>query len=527
MNGFGTLVRLALRRDRILLPVWIAGLTFMVVFSATATKDLYPDPADLATAAETINATASLVALYGKVYDPTSLGAVSLIKMTAFGAALVSILFVFITVRHSRSEEESGRLELVQAGAVGRAAPLAAAVAVGMGASAVLGTGVALGLGLVGLPAPGAVAFGLGWASSGIVFTAIAAVAAQVTTSARAAIGLGVAMVGVAYALRALGDLAQGDPGLLSWLSPIGWSQQFRPFAGDRWWVVVLPLLAVGVLVSVAFALRSRRDLGAGLVPDRPGPAVGTIRTVTGLAWRLQRGLLLAWLAGAALMGLALGSIASNVQGLLDSEQMRGYLEVLGGEQAITDAFLAAEIALMGAIVAAYGVAATSRLGHEETSGHAELLLSTATTRVAWAASHVGLALAGVAAVMLVAGGSVGFAHGLTVNDPLGQSMRMTGAALAQVPAAWVVVAAVMVLFGWLPRWLSAAWGLLVALVVLGEFGALWQLPTWVLELSPFGHSPRLPGGDVAVGSLAGLVVVAAALAAVGFVGWRRRDVRT
>ena len=121
----------------------------------------------------------------------------------------------------------------------------------------------------------------------------------------------------------------------------------------------------------------------------------------------------------------------------------------------------------------------------------------------------------------------MGFAHGLTVNDPLGQSMRMTGAALAQVPAAWVVVAAVMVLFGWLPRWLSAAWGLLVALVVLGEFGALWQLPTWVLELSPFGHSPRLPGGDVAVGSLAGLVVVAAALAAVGFVGWRRRDVRT
>ncbi|MDQ1247055.1 MAG: polyether ionophore transport system permease protein, partial [Actinomycetota bacterium] len=396
-----------------------------------------------------------------------------------------------------------------------------------MGASVVLGGCVALGLGLVGLPWSGACAFGLGWAASGIVFTAIGAVAAQVTTSARAAVGLGMTAVGVAYALRAMGDLAQGDPGLLSWLSPIGWSQQFRPFAGDRWWVAVLPLLATAVLVPLAFALRSRRDLGSGLIPERPGPPVGRIDGAPGLAWRLQRGLLLAWLAGAAVMGLALGSIAHNVQGLLDSEQMRGYLELLGGEQALTDAFLAAEMALMGAIVAAYGVAATSRLRHEEAAGHAELILATATGRVAWAASHFGLALGGVAAVLLVAGSAVGFSHGTTIADPLGQTLRMAGAALAQVPAAWVVAAAVLVLFGWLPRALAAAWGLLVAFIVFGEFGALWELPDWVLDLSPFRHSPRLPGAaDVGAiaGSLTGLVLVTVVLAAVGFVGWRRRD---
>ena len=102
MNGTGALVRLALRRDRVLLPAWVLGLSLMVVFSVSATKDLYPTKQSLVSAAETINATAALVAMYGKVYDPTSVGALSLIKLTAFGAALVAILFVFVAIRHTR-----------------------------------------------------------------------------------------------------------------------------------------------------------------------------------------------------------------------------------------------------------------------------------------------------------------------------------------------------------------------------------------------------------------------------------------
>ena len=394
LRGTGRLLLLALRRDRILLPAWILGFTLMVTFSVTATKDLYPTDESLASAADLINATAALVALYGKVYV-TTLGAVSLIKMTVFGAALVAILFVFLVVRHSRAEEESGRLELVAAGAVGRAAPLTAALLLGIGSSLALGVVTALGLSLVGLPVAGSVAFGLSWALSGIVFSAVAAVAAQVTTSARAAIGLGLMGVGIAYALRAVGDLAQGDPGWLSWLSPIGWSQQIRPFAGDRWWVTVLPVAATVVLVVVAYALRSRRDLGSGLLPDRLGPAVGRIDGVPALAWRLQRGMFFAWLIAATVMGFVLGSVANNVSGFFDSPEMQRYLVLLGGEQGLTEAFLAAEVGILGALIGAYGIAATLRLRTEETSGHAESVLAGGTTRIRWAASHFVIALLG------------------------------------------------------------------------------------------------------------------------------------
>lgn len=524
MTGTWVLLRLALRRDRVLIPIWILGLAATAVFSVTATEGMYPTPASLSTAAETINATAALVALYGKVYDPTSIGALSLIKLTAFGSTMVAVLFVFVVIRHSRAEEESGRLELVGAGGVGRAASLAAAMLTGVAASVLLGAVTALGLAFAGLPVAGAAAFGLGWALSGVVFSSVAGLVAQLTTSARAAIGLGMAAVGLSYVLRAVGDTAAGDPGWASWLSPIGWSQQIRPFAGDRWPVALLPLAAAAILAAMAFRLRSRRDLGSGLLPDRPGPAMGRVGGAFGLAFRLQRGMLAAWVVGAALLGLVLGSIVNSVTGLLDSDQMRRYLTLLGGEQGVTDAFLAAEVGLLGAIVAAYAVAATSRLRSEEVSGHAELLLAGPIARIRWAAGHVVVAMLGVAAILLTAGAAIGLAHGLAVHAVAAEMVRLIGACAAQIPAAWVMSAVVVFLFGWRPRWVVAAWGLLVGCILLAEFGRLWQVPDWLLDMSPFAHSPRLPGGSWAAGSLALLMLVGGALAVAGLTRWRSRD---
>lgn len=525
LHGMGALLRLALRRDRILLPAWLLGFAAMATFSVVATKDLYPSDQDLQAASDLINATASLVALYGKIYAPTSLGAVSLIKMTAFGAALVSVLFVFLTVRHSRAEEESGRLELVAAGSVGRGAPLAAAMALGVGASLVLGGLTAAGLAAAGLPVAGSVAFGISWAMSGIVFTMIAAVAAQISTSGRAALGWGLIGVGVAYALRAVGDLAAGDPGWLSWLSPIGWSQQIRPFAGDRWWVIAIAVIVAVGFATLAFVLRGRRDLGAGFVADRPGPAIGSIDGVPALAWRLQRPVVLAWLAAAAIFGFVLGSVAHNVSGFFDSPQMQQYLVLLGGEQGLTDAFLAAEVAILSVLVAAFGISAVGRMRAEEAAGHTDLLLATATTRVRWAASHVVIALLGGAAILLVAGAAVGAAHAIAIADP-GQIGRVTAAAAAHLPAVWVMTAIAVAVYGWAPRALAVVWVLFVAFIVLGEFGELWQVPGWALDLSPFAHSPTLPGPEQSLVPLGWLVAVAAALIGAGLVGWHRRDVQ-
>jgi ABC-2 type transport system permease protein len=523
LAGTGTLFRLALRRDRWLLPGWALGFAAMAWFSATATADLYPNEAGRVEAANAVNATPALVALYGRIYDPASLGALALFKLTAFGAAMVGVLMVVITVRHTRAEEESNRLELLGAGVVGRDAPLAAALMVGFGSSLLIGLLTAVALAAGGLPVAGSFAFGMGWASAGLAFSAVAAVMAQVATSARAATGLGITAIAVAYALRAIGDMTEGAPSALSWLSPVGWTQQVRAFAGNRWWVAVLTLLLCTVLIIAAFALRARRDLGGGLLADRPGPAVGSLSGVWDLAVRLQRGTLVAWAVAFVAFGLVLGSVTSSVTGMLSSETMRKVIEAMGGARGLVDAFLAAELGIFGTIVAAYGIVAVSHLRSEETAGHTEMLLATATTRARWASSHFAVAVGGVPLLLLACGLGIAVGYALDVGE-VGRTTQILVAALARVPAAWVMAALVLAVYGWAPRLTGAVWGLFVALVAIGEYGTLWNAPQWLMDLSPFVHSPRLPVASGGAGPLLALTAVAAALTAVGYVGWRRRD---
>jgi ABC-2 type transport system permease protein len=185
--------------------------------------------------------------------------------------------------------------------------------------------------------------------------------------------------------------------------------------------------------------------------------------------------------------------------------------------------FLGAEVAIVAAIAAAYGISAADRLRAEEVEGHAEAVLATTTTRIRWATSHYAVALAGSAALMVIAGLAIGASASASLAD-WSQLGRVLVAALAQIPAVWVVTSLVMLLFGWLPRFTVAAWGLLVAFVMVGEFGSLWKLPEWAMDLSPLRHAPTLPVSGKGALPVLVLTLVAVALSVIGYVGWRRRD---
>ncbi|MEU5883356.1 ABC transporter permease [Spirillospora sp. NPDC047279] len=527
LTGTGGLARLALRRDRVMLPIWTALFVLTASSTASSTKGLYPTVEDRVELASSTNDTPSLVALYGKVYDPTSLGAVSMLKMNVFGSLMAAILTVIIVVRHTRQEEETGRLELLGATVVGRRAPLTAALVVAGLANLAIGLLAALGLVAAGLPVAGSFASGLAWASVGIAFGAVAAVIAQLTESARTAVGFSMAALGAFYLIRAVGDTSDANgPQWLSWLSPIGWGQQFRPYAGDRWWVAGLTVVFAAVMIGLAYGLVARRDLGAGLLPDRPGPATAGRRLGSpfGLAWRLQRGSVIGWTIGGFAGGLLFGSIATNVDDMVSGGNAKDFIEKLGGNaQNLTDAFLATELGFVGVFVAAFGVQSAMRLRTEETAQRAEPVLATAVGRVSWALSHLVIALAGAALILAVVGFGAGLSYGGATSD-MGEVGRLTGAALVQIPAVWVIVAIVIAAFGLVPRFAVAGWAALVAFLLLGELGPLFELPGWLMDVSPFAHTPRMPGGDLTAAPIAGLLAVAAVLIAAGLYGFRRRD---
>lgn len=524
--GTGALVRLALRRDRVMLPAWIAGLVVLAAGSAAAAADLYPTVESRVSAANTANNTAAVLALYGRVYEPTSLGGVSMVKTGGIGAVLVALLSIIIVVRHTRAEEESGRLELVGATVVGRYAPLSSALLIAFATNVVLALVTAVTLAGVGMPTEGSFAFGFAWGGVGIAFAAIAAVTAQVSSTARGATSLGAIVLGVVYVVRAVGDTAGPDgPTWMSWLSPIGWGQQFRPYAGDRWWVLLILLAFAAVVVAGSYALVERRDLGAGLVADRLGPASSTRLTSTfALAWRLQRGSLFGWAASFAGLGLVLGNIAGNVSGFVESPSAREMVAKLGGTEALTDAFISTEMSIVGLVASVFGIQAASRLRTEETGQRAEPLLAAAVSRTGWAWSHLVVALGGSALLLAAAGVGGGLSHGAQSGD-MGRFGPVFVSAMLQLPAAWVLTGIVVLAFGAAPRLIVAGWVALVVFLLLGQLGPLLELDQWAMDLSPFTHVPRFPATDIDPLPLVWLVLVAAALVAAGLTAFRRRDI--
>jgi ABC-2 type transport system permease protein len=528
LTGTGELVRLNLRRDRVMLPAWLAALVVTLYGSVASTAQLYPTAQSREQAAVLIGKTPAVVALYGPATDLGTLGGLATWKPNTMLAVLIAVMSMLIVVRHTRADEEAGRLELVGAGVVGRYAALTAALVVAFGTNLVLAALMAVSLLGQDLPIDGVVALALGFGAVGWMFAAIAAAAAQLTESSRTANGITASALGLAFLLRAAGDTAgESGPSWLTWLSPIGWVQKLRPFGDLHWWPLLLPLGLVVLATTVAYLLAGQRDLAAGLLPPRRGPAhaAPTLNSPLTLAWRLHRGSLLAWTVGFVIFGSVAGSVASGVGELVgDNPQMREFLQRMGGQQTLVDAYLATTMGIMAIVATAYAVQAALRLRVEENAHRVEPLLATPVGRIRWALSHFGIAVLGPAVLLAAAGLTIGTAHGARTGSIGDQLPRILGSALVQLPAVWVVAGITLAAFGLVPRFATLGWAALVLFLLLTELGPVLDLDKRLLDVSPFRHVPQLPVAEFAVTPPLALVGVALVLTAAGLVGLRRRD---
>jgi ABC-2 type transport system permease protein len=529
LAGTRELTRLAFRRDRIMLPAWVYLITVTVVTNAYTFKKLYSAAAPRAQLVQSGGGNPALRFLYGQL-NGSSVGALTAWRIGVWAALFGALMTTFIVVRHTRGDEEAGRLELVGSAAVGRQAALTAGLLTAVTANVTVSALLCVVLAAIGLPAAGSVAFALAIGASGLAFTGVAAVAAQLASGVRGARGICFGVLGAAFVLRAIGDSAgPSGPSWLSWTSPLGWVELTRPFDGQRWWVLALPCAVLAAGVGSAYALSARRDLGAGLLPDRPGPASAPalLRGPLSLAWRLQRGVLAGWAAGVAFIFATSGAAAKGIGSLLGSStQLRNEFTRLGGQAAITNAYLAALMMLAGLGAAGYATSAVLRLRTEETGGLAEPLLATAVGRIRWGLSHLAVAVTGTAVLLALAGLAAGLGYGLRTGSPGPQAARMLGAAMAQLPASLVIAGVAVALVGLLPgASVAGAWTALGVVVVINLFGVALQLSHWLLDISPFTHAPKLPGGTVSAAPLLWLCLAALAFSAVGLAALRRRDI--
>jgi ABC-2 type transport system permease protein len=512
-----SLLRLALRRDRVRLSAWIAILTLMMVYAPNAIKLAYPEEAQRLARVNLLKTPAGMI-LGGPMFgvNETDLGVMMANELTLTLIIATSILAIFTVIRHTRTEEESGGAELVLSSVVGRYARTYAALILVGGVNAVLAVTMTLAMSATGFAVVDTAAMCLGVTGVAMVFGALAAVTAQLWRQARTASGAAMAALALAALIRGIGDVIDNSGSALSWLSPIAWAQQMRPFVDLRWWpFALLVALAIGLMVLAAW-LESRRQYDDGTIPSAgERPNARPIPGVFALHLTLQRGQTIGWSVGLFLAGLAFGSMTKS---LLDTakgnELLARMLEAQGNDGVYTTM-----TQFLAAAATAYVVGAVLRVYGDEQKGLGEAVLAGAISRWRWLLTAVASALVGATVLMFFAGLGNGLGAGMTLGEPQ-TVVRLTLAGLAFVPAmavlAGIAALAVALRHAWI-GWLAVTF-----VVVSLYLGALLRLPRWLIDLSPVGRTTAPT--DFPAAALAVMVVAAAVLAIVACWIYRSRD---
>lgn len=532
--GTGRMVRFMLRRDRVRLIVWIGSLLAVYGYFITALSTIYPTFEQRQTRAALMTQPAS-VFMGGPAYgiDDYTIGAMFSNEMSLWMIVLLGLMNIFEVVRNTRAEEESGRAELVRAGAVGRHAPVVAAlltVVIVDVVFAVLGSVLLVGAG--DLSVVDTLAMSSSIALSSLVFAAVALVTSQLTTHGRGATGLALAALGAAVLVRGIGDL-QGNVAVdhgswLSWLSPIAWTQQMRAYVDLRWWPIALSIVAVFVLLILGAVLASRRDFDGSLLADRRGAAQAgpTLSTPLAMAWRQHRTATFWWFAGTFAMFFATGTyLGGGIEDTLKAmaADNPAVLDLFGDDPVA--GFLSIMILYAALAATGYAISMVLRAKAEESAGRLEITLAKPVSRARWLTAQLVVVMLGTFLLTMVSG-ALALWLGARTNGEIALDTFLKGGA-AFLPAVAVLLALTAAVYAWLPKLTPVLWGLLALVFVVGMFGPALDLPDAVNGISPFWWVGNYPVEPIEPAHLIGLAALAVVLLGLSFLGFGRRDVHT
>ena len=515
------------RRNWLRMLVWVLVLAGLIAIVIVSQRQTFPTQADR-TAYAAIANTPAVAAMTGLPYAAGTLGGILNIKLWMSDAVALAFAVMFLVTRNGRQEEENGRTELLRAGSLGRHAYtfanwLQAAVFTVVVGLACAGAAIAQGL-----SAYGSLVMGASFTGVGLAFLGISALAGQLAQTSRGANGITATVLGVAYLLRAAGDLGAKHevPSGVSWASPLGWGQAMRSF-GENNWAPLLLLVGTGaILCLIALRLETMRDLGAGLLPDRPGPRTASALTQTpfGLTLRLQRWSILGWGIGIIIGGLFFGTVATAMAHLLGGNGAPAKVFLGGLTGNVLTGLLGYFTMADALLIAAFVLGSIATIRTEEADGSVELQWSGALSRVSWAVSRIAVPAILSLVVLVISGYAEGASYGAAIHDP-SQAGHYAVLAIAYWPTMLLFIGLVVFLAGWVPRAsLTTSWVIYGLVVLVSMFGALFKLPTWVANNGPFTAIQHLSTKNLDPLPLIILAALAIILTVLGLLRLRSRD---
>lgn len=523
LAGTGVLSLIALKRDFVRLVIWWFAIVGTLAASVPALDQIISTDAQRAAHAAFMR-TPLGVMMAGPGYglEDLTLGPLVVAEYLQVVLIAVAMLSILTVVRHTRAEEDSGRAELVRAGAVGRESGLAAAATLLVGINLLIGAGISAALAATGLGGADAFAMGLGVALTGIAFGGIAAVTSQFFSQARSASGSAFYVMTALFVARTFGDIA--DVAALSWISPFAWTQRLRLYADLRWWPLALYLVVIVISFGSAFAHQSQRDLGAGLMAARSGKANASplLRGPISLLCKLQRGAVFGWSIGIFLSVFLIGLAANSIQDLIASSPE--LLVVLGGDvENLFNGYFALLINYVSMAAAGFAIASALMMRSQEEAGLAGMALAGGISRWRWFGAGIITTILGTTVLMLIGGLGLGLSAWYVDGDSNWMATMLV-AAIAQLPAPLVFAGFAFLLAGLLPLRTGIVWGIFGIAALISSFGAMFDFPNWTLDLSPFEFLAKLPLEDFELMPVLVISALATLFAFVGMAAFRRRD---
>lgn len=519
----GTYLHFICRRERIMTTIWIISIVGFAGLVAAIYPSLLP------TQAETMQMAASMsnpamVAMMGPIYGMESLTQASVMTQECLIWLMITaaIMNIFLVNRHSRGDEELGRLEMFRALPVGRLtggfATILFAFLIDVSISLLIGFSL-IALNIEGTTVVGALVYGFSIGMVGFVFASLTLLLAQILSTAQGVSGMSFALLGLFYILRAVGDI---EGNILSFISPIGLGMKVEAFYSNLILPIVLLIIEGLVILTIALIISAIRDHGTGLVPASKGRAKASrfLCNPFGFAFRLSRSTILGWGLGLFLLGISYGSICPSINDFVDNNEMMQKVLRARGSNVLLDSYVSMIFSMMSMLASVPVVLSAMKIYSEEKRGRLDQVLSRAVPRLKLYCSYIIIAIIeSVIMQFLLASGMV-----LASSGKL-DFFVVLKASLNYLPALWVMIGLTVFLVGVLPNLTSLIWLVFGYSFVVVYIGSIIDFPEWMAKVTPFGNLPLLPVEDFALTPLIILTLVAAVLTVVGMWRYKRRDI--
>lgn len=527
VSGFGRYFRFIVRRERIISSLWIGIIVLLTVGVTSMYPGLFAGTEEIMAMADVLRSPA-MVGMMGPIYGLESLSTAILfsVTMSCWMMIAIAVMNIFFINRHTRVDEELGRLEMLRALPIGRLAGVKSAM---MGAFvlniiiALLTAVSIIAVNVEGTTTAGAFAYALSISVVGFLFAAVTLLMAQLFSTSRGSMGGAFLLLGIFYILRASGDVSEN---ILSYISPIGLGLRTFAFYENNFKYIAIIFVESLVISGLACLICSKRDLGQGVFAARKGKANASrfLKSPFGLAWRLTRNGVLVWCLVIFVCGAAYGSFLGDIESfVLKNDMYRQLVEAgYGVAASMTENFIALIYCIIALLSAVPIINLANKIHSEEKHGRLEPVLARPVGRVKMFGCYIVIAAVESAAVLFC--GALGL-YMASTNTGLVSFESLVKAAMVYLPALWVMMGISVLLVGLLPKLTVLIWVVYAYSFGAVYFGRLFDMPEWSLKITPFGNIPQLPIQEFNVIPLIVLTLIAVVLTAVGVIAFSRRDI--